>query len=180
MAEKYGKKVRELMVKEMKSIFDGKKGFLLSSYNNIKASEIDKFRKKVKDHGSKHMIIKKRLSRIALEETGLSDLKDAFQDQKNVGITVIENDPVAIAKLLKEFAKSNKNFSLGSGCLEGRVLSTEKVKELADLPGREQLLAQVVGTLNAPVTGFVGVFASMLRSVCYAFNAVKEKKESNN
>jgi len=177
MAVKYGKKVRELMIKEMEDLF-AKKGLIFSNFENIKATEMDTFRKRVKKSGARHLILKKRMGRIAMENAGLSELEGILQEQKNIGVTVIENDPVAIAKLLMGFAKENKNFIVTSGYLEGRVLKADKIKEFSELPGREQLLAMVARAMNAPLVGFVGVLASMLRSVCYVLNALKEKKES--
>jgi len=180
MAEKYGKKVRELMVKEMKDIFDHKKGFIFTNFENIKASDFDRFRQKVKTASTRFLIVRKRLGRMALEDAGLLELETVFDENKNIGLIIVEDDPVAVAKLLKEFSKENKGFEVSSGYLEGRVLSQEKIKELADLPGREQLLAMVVGTLNAPISGFVGVLAAVLRSFCCVLNAYKDKKETGN
>jgi len=72
IAEKYGKKVRELMVKEMGQVFSQNKGFVLSSIENIKASDMDGFRKKMRQSGTKYMVIKNRLAKIALEEAGIT------------------------------------------------------------------------------------------------------------
>jgi len=176
MAVKYGKKVKELMVKEIEDLFTKEKGLIFSNFENIKATEMDEFRKKVKKSGSKHMIIKKRLSKRAIESAGLSDINGVFDVNKNVGVTLIKEDPVAIAKILMGFAKENKNFDVTAGYLDGRLLEKQKVKELSELPSREQLLAMVVGTMNAPISGFVGVLASVLRSICYVLNSIKEKK----
>ena len=178
MAEKYGRKVRELMVGEMKDVFSGEKGFVVSSVENIKASEIDKLRKDLRKSGSRYMVIKNRLARIALEEAGIKELSGAMSENEILGIGVINEDPVQIAKLMMDFSKKNKGFKVSQGYLEGRVLEAKKIKELSELPGREQLLAMVVGTMNAPIANFVGVLASVLRSLVYALNAVKEKKET--
>jgi len=178
MAEKYGRKVRELMVKEMKDVFSGNKGFVFSSVENIKASEIDVLRKKMKQSGSKYLVIKNRLARIALEEAGISELTDTVKAEKILGVGVIKEDPVVIAKLLTEFSKQNKGFQISEGYLDGELLASDRIKELAELPGREQLIAMVVGMMNAPIAGFVGVLSSILRSLVYALNAIKQKKES--
>lgn len=177
MAEKYGQKVRDMMVKEMKDIVSEKKGFVVSSVENIKASEIDVFRKQMRQSGSRYFVIKNKLANIALKEAGVDEMASSISEKKTHGIGVIEEDPVIVAKLMAEFSKKNKGFSVANGYLEGRVLSAEKIKELADLPSREQLLAMVVGMMNGPISGFVGVLSSLLRSVLYALNAVKEKKE---
>jgi large subunit ribosomal protein L10 len=177
MAEKYGKKVRELMVKEMKDIISQKKGFVVSSVENTKAVEMDTLRKKMKKSGARYFVIKNRLASIALKEAGIGEIADVVSEKKTHGIGVIEEDPVLIAKLLTEFSKTNKGFEVQSGYLDGRVLSAARIKELADLPSREQLIAIVLGTMNAPITGFVGVLSSLVRSILYALNAIKDKKE---
>jgi len=177
MAEKYGKKVKELMTAEMKKVFSENMGFVFSSVENIKAKDMDKLRKKMRKSGSRYMVVKNRLANLALKEAGISELCDTVSDQKILGVGVIEKDPVIVAKLLSEFSKENDGFNISKGYLEGRILTKEKVKELADLPGRDQLLAMVASTMNAPITGFVGVLASLLRSVLYALEAVKEQKE---
>jgi len=177
MAEKYGKKVKELMVKEMSDSFTGGDGFILSTFENVKATDIDVFRKKMRQAGSRYFVIKKRIARRALEDSGFEGLTGVLEEKQNIGAGVIAEDPVTIAKLMSEFAKSSKNFKIAGGIIEGRVIQPEKVKELAELPGREQLLAMVLSAMNAPISGFVGVLSGVLRKVVYALNAVKEKKE---
>jgi len=178
MAVKYGKKVRELMIEELGDLFKGEKGFVFSSYQNIKASDIDNFRKKVKKQGSRYVVLKKRLTKRAMADAKIEGFADVFTEKRNVGVAVIKSDPVALAKLLVAFAKENNNFKVLSGYLEGQAFGADKVKELAHLPSREVLLAMVFGTMKAPITGFVTVLASVLRSLLYALSAVKDKKGS--
>lgn len=178
MAEKYGKKVKEKMINEVKGIVSDEKGFVLSSIENIKASEIDVFRKKVRQSGSKYFVLKNRLASIAFKEAGVDELVSTMDENKIFGVGVIKEDPVRISKLMAEFAKENKGFNISKGYLEGRVLDEARIKELAELPSREQLIATVVGMINAPIANFVGVLSGVLRSLVYALNAVKEKKEA--
>ncbi|RKY41274.1 MAG: 50S ribosomal protein L10 [Candidatus Makaraimicrobium thalassicum] len=177
MVEKYGKKVRELMIREMADVFSKNEGFVFSSLENVKASEIDVLRKKMKQSDSRYLVIKNRLARIAIEDIGLSELSDSVKEKKVLGVGIIKKDPVHVAKLMMEFSKKNKGFKVANGYLEGRLLPLEKIKELSELPGREQLLSMVVGTMNAPVANFVGILASLLRGLLCALNAIKEKKE---
>ena len=177
MAEKYGKKTREMMIKELKDVFSGNKGFIFSSINNIKASQMDVLRKKMRRSGSKYMVIKNRLAKIALDEAGIEGFSDLLDEKDMLGVGVIQEDPVQITKLLMEFSKANSGFEVKKGYMEGNILASERVKELSKLPGREQLIAMVVGMMNSPINGFVGVLASVLRSLMYAIKAVKDKKE---
>ena len=178
MAQKYGRKVREKMIKEMKEIISAENGFILSSIENIKAADIDVFRKKIKKSGSRYLVLKNRLANIALKEVGIEGLSGALSENKILGIGIIKDDPVAIAKLMTEFSKENKGFGISKGFIEGRLIDAEKVKQLATLPSREQLLAMLLRTMNGPVTGFVTVLSGAVKSLLYALKAVKEKKES--
>ncbi len=177
MAEKYGKKVKELMTREMKEVFSQNKGFVFSSLENIKAPKMDAFRKKMRRAGFQYLVIKNRLAKIALEDAGMEEISGVVEEQKTIGIGVIKEDPVQLAKIMMEFAKEAKGFKVSSGYLEGRVLKPERIKELSELPGREQLISMVMSMMNAPITGFVGVLSAALRNLLYAVNAIKEKKE---
>ncbi|MFQ5952847.1 MAG: 50S ribosomal protein L10 [Candidatus Omnitrophota bacterium] len=177
MAEKYGKKVKEVMIKEMKSVFSENPGFVFSSFERVKATEMDALRRKLKLSGSQYLVLKNRIGKIALKEAGLDEFSGLLEQKNSVGIGVIKDDPVKIAKVLIDFAKTNKGFKVANGYLEGQVITSEKIKELSQLPGREQLIAMVLSAMNAPIAGFVGVLSSLLRNLCNALNAVKEKKE---
>ncbi|MFH1837083.1 MAG: 50S ribosomal protein L10 [Candidatus Omnitrophota bacterium] len=179
MVEKYGKKTKKLMVSEMEKVFSENKGFVLSSVENIKASQMDKLRRQMRQSGSNYMVLKNSLAGIALKNAGIEGVTKEVEENKVLGIGIIKEDPVVITKLLAKFAKENNGFILSSGYLEGQVLTAERVKELADLPSRQQLLAMVVGMINSPISGFVGVLSAVVRSLVYALNAVKEKKEKN-
>ncbi|KJJ84783.1 50S ribosomal protein L10 [Candidatus Omnitrophus magneticus] len=177
MAIKYGSKVRELMVKELETIFSKKKGVIFASGDKIEGEKISVIRKKIVKSGTKYLLVKKRLAKIASKNTGLVGLDSIFKESKNLGLTVIEDDPVLIAKLLSEFEKENEQFKIFGAIFEKRILSKEDVKILSKLPSRIQLLTSVVGTMKAPISSFVGVMGGIIRNICYVLIAVKEKKE---
>ncbi len=178
MAEKYGRKVKEKMVQETKDVLSGDKGFILSTVENMKASDMDVLRKSMKKMGSRYMVLKNRLADIALEETEVEGIGDLALEKKIIGVGVINDDVVETVKVMKEFSKKKKGFNIKMGYVEGRAITAERVDELADLPGREQLLAMVLGTMNAPVTSFVSAMSGIMKKLLYALNAVKEKKGS--
>jgi large subunit ribosomal protein L10 len=178
MSQKYGKKVREKMIEEMKGVVSGEGGFVISSIEKMKASEMDVLRKTMKKNGARYMVLKNRLADIALRESGVEGLGELVKEKRILGVGVIKDDPVQVVKILRDFSKQNKGFKISAGYIEGKVVNAKRVDELADLPGREQLLAMLLGTLNAPVTGFVNVLAGTLRSLLYSLKAIKDKKES--
>ncbi len=180
MTEKYGKKVRELMIGEMKEVLSKHKGFVFSSMENIKASDMDSFRKKLSHAGSKYLVVKKRLAKKALKEAGLTQLSQVAEQDKALGMGVIKDDPVNVIKVMMEFAKENKGFVVAGGYFDGMVLDPARVKQLSELPSREVLISRLLGAMNGPITGFVGVSAGILRKFLYAINAIKDQKQGSN
>ncbi len=178
MAKKYGKKVKELMAKEIKDLLPGNSGFLISSVEKIKASQINELRKSMRKSGSRYLVIKNRVMKRVLKEAGVSGLDEVVSRKSILGISVVKDDPVLVAKLLMEFSKKNQGFKVVEGYIDGKVLSVENVKQLSELPGREQLIAMAVGMIASPIRSFVGVLGGILRSPLYALNSIKEKKEA--
>ncbi|MBE6928827.1 MAG: 50S ribosomal protein L10, partial [Ruminococcaceae bacterium] len=104
---------------------------------------------------------------------------DALDEHLNgtTALAISPSDPVAAAKVLSEFAKkSNGSFTIKAGFVDGKVINADEVKALADLPSREVLVAQVLGGLNAPISGFVNVLNGNLRGLVVALNAIAEQK----
>ena len=77
-----------------------------------------------------------------------------------------------------EFSKKNAGFNVSQGYLDGKVLTADRIKQLAELPSREQLIAMVVGLVASPIRNFTGTLSAVIRSLVYALNAVKDKKET--
>ena len=136
-------------------------------------------RKELRAAGGEYKIYKNTLVRIAAREQDL-DLDDlltgptavAFVNAKEDGSA---GDAAAVAKALKEFAKSNENLVLKGGVLDGAVLSADDIKALAELPSRDVLLAQIAGLLQAPLADFVGLLDAVPRDFSYALQALIDK-----
>ena len=94
----------------------------------------------------------------------------------STALAISRNDHVAAAKILSEYAEKNKDFSIKAGFVEGKVIGTDEVEELAKMPPKEVLVAKVLGGLNAPISGFVGVLHANLRGLVCALNAIAEKQ----
>ena len=88
-------------------------------------------------------------------------------------------DPVAVSKVLVTFAKEHEGFKVRGAVVEGQALTVDAVKALAALPSRDVLLAKMVGGMQAPVSGFVGVLAGVLRQAVLVMNAIRQSKEKS-
>ena len=164
-----GEIVDELAQKigKMKSVvFTRISGYTMDDANSL--------RQKGRDVGVEVMIAKKTLLNRALQSNGFTIAQDDLEG--SILTTIGFDDEVAAAKLIAEFAKDRETIQIVGGILEGIFVGSDAIKQLATLPSREQLLAMLVRSLNAPISGFVNVLAGNLRSLVYVLNAIKEAK----
>src|SRR3989338_8683970 len=136
--------------------------------------DADKLRAKGRKEGVDFVVAKKTLLTRALKEIGLELTKDQFEG--SVLTSIGYEDEVAPAKLIAGLAKEKEAMKMLGGILEGKFVDAAAVKTLAKLPGKQELLAKMVGSLNAPLSGFVNVLAGNLRSFVYALNAIAKSK----
>lgn len=147
---------------------------VVTDFKGMSVEELTRLRVALRNSGGEYHVVKNTLARIALSDTTHASIKDDFKD--NCAIALGFDDPVAVAKALTEFAKTSKLLQVRHGSLEGKNLSAAQVAALAALPSKEQLLGQVLGTMNAVPTNFVSLMANMIRPLLYALKALEEKK----
>jgi len=150
------------------------KSVVFSSDQGANVKSVETLRTELRQNGAEYMVTKKTLLRLATKDLeGENQVEDL---RGSVGLTLSYEDEVIGAKLANKFAKDNETFELSGGILEGVFILPEKVKTLATLPGKEQLLAKLVGSLNAPISGMVSVLSGNTRNLLGVLNAIKEKK----
>lgn len=148
----------------------------LTDFKGMTVEELTGLRVRVRNAGGEYHVVKNTLGRIALTDGRHDVIKDKFHE--NCGIALAFDDPVSVAKALRDFVKQSKLFKLRSGSLDGKPMTPEQIDALAKLPGREQLLGQLLGTMNAVPTNFVSLFANMIRGLLYALKAIEEQKQN--
>jgi large subunit ribosomal protein L10 len=147
---------------------------VLVDYQGMDVAQSTQLRARSREAGVEFVVAKNTLTRRAAGEAGVEDLSEYL-----VGPTALafSEDPVASAKLMAEFADQVESFALKGGLLEGgRVLDEAEVVALSRLPGREQLLAQVVGGISSPLTGLVNVLNNTVQGLVVALNQIAEQK----
>lgn len=150
------------------------KSAVFTSVSGYTMEDANALREKGRDQGVELAVTKKTLLLRALEQNGFTVSKDALEG--SILTTLSYDDEVSAAKLVATFAKDREGIRIVGGILEGQIVDAAAVSQLASLPSKEELLAKVVGSLNAPVSGFVNVLAGNLRGLVYALNAIKEAK----
>lgn len=151
------------------------KSSVFVNFSRIPVKEIDSLRQKCKESGAKYAVAKKTLLKKALAEKGFSGAED--QDLSGEVATIFGfNDEVTPAKLVSEFIKTHENMKILGGILENNLIDAEKVKALSKLPSKEELLAKIVGSIAAPMSGLVNVLQGNIRGLVYTLSAIRDKK----
>ncbi len=133
---------------------------VVAEYRGIEVGDLTALRKKAREGGVYLRVLKNTLVRRAVADTSFAGLADQM-----VGplIYAFSADAVAAAKVLQDFAKGNDKLVLKAGCYGGKVLDKAGVQALASIPSREELLAKLLGVMQAPVSGFVGTLAALAK-----------------
>ena len=133
---------------------------VLAEYHGIEVGDLTVLRKKARESGVYLRVLKNTLVRRAVAETPFAGLAEQM-----VGplIYSVSTDPVAAAKVLQDFAKTNDKLKLKAGGFAGKVLDKAGVQALASIPSREELLAKLLGVMQAPVSGFAGALAALAK-----------------
>jgi large subunit ribosomal protein L10 len=150
------------------------KAAFLADYRGLSVEQVEQLRAELRAAGVEYRVIKNTLLRLAAKGTEIECLSGQLVGP--TAVALVRNDPVAPAKVLVEFAKKCQAFELKAGALGGKVLSVPDIQALAELPSREVLLAKMLGSMNAPVTNFVGVLAAVPRSLVQVLAAIQDQK----
>ncbi|MCL2162553.1 MAG: 50S ribosomal protein L10 [Betaproteobacteria bacterium] len=132
----------------------------LAEYRGIAVSDLTTLRAKARASGVYLRVLKNTLVRRALADTPFADLAAQLTGPLIYGIS---EDPVAAAKVLNDFAKGNDKLTMRAGAYAGKVLDKAGIQALASIPGRDELLAKLLGVMQAPVSGFAVALAALSR-----------------
>lgn len=153
--------------------FQNGKGVVFATFTNVPMSGTERLRKTCRKEGIYYTVPKKTLTNKALKEAGIEASVADFEGNVSVAVA---NDEVAPAQTLATFAKEFEGFNIVGGILEQKFIDAKQVQALSQLPSKHELLGKVVGTLQAPISGFVRVLNGNLSGLVQVLNAIKEKK----
>lgn len=147
---------------------------VVAEYRGLGVAAMTDLRKKARGSGVYLRVLKNTLARRAVAETPFAGLSDKMVGPLAYGIC---SDPVKVAKVLHEFAKSNDKFVIKAGALANLVMSAKDVANLATLPSREQLIGMLMGTMQAPIATFVRTLNEVPGRFVRTLAAVRDQKE---
>ena len=168
---------KSVIVDEIKAKIENAQAAVLVDYRGLTVEETTELRKQFREAGVEYKVYKNSLMRFAFKAAGLEGFNSHLTGPNAIAFSS-EADPVAPAKIAKEFAKDHKNLEIKAGFVDGEIIDVAGVEGLADLPPREVLIAQVLGGLNAPISGFANVLQANIRNLVFALDAVREQKQA--
>jgi len=149
---------------------------ILVDYQGMNVAQSTRLRARSREAGVEFVVVKNTLAQRAANQAGVEGISGFL-----VGPTALafSEDPVAGAKLMAEFSDEVESFEVKGGLLDGgRVMGAQDIVALSRLPGREQLLAQLLGAIQAPIAGLATVLNAPLRNLAIVLNQVAEQKQA--
>jgi large subunit ribosomal protein L10 len=165
---------KKAVVEEIAAQVAGAKAIVLAEYRGLEVGNMTELRRKARRSGVYLRVLKNTLARRAVKDTPFAQLADQMVGPLVYGIS---SDPVATAKVMNEFAKGNDKFVIKAGAMPNAVISAKEVSALASLPSREELLAKLMGTMQAPVAQFVRTLNEVPSKFVRALAAVRDARE---
>lgn len=175
-AEKIGKLCKDKMITELALRFEKHPNFIITNYMGSSTSDLEMLRGRLKKNSANYFVVKNSVLRLVFGKMKLEE--ELSHIEGGIGISFAGGDVVSACNILVGFAKTHDNFKIKGGVIDGKRLPTDKIRELASLPPKNVLIAQVVGGIKSPITGFVNTLGGVLRKFVYAIDAIKNSKET--
>jgi large subunit ribosomal protein L10 len=168
------RKQKEFIVKDLAEKLKSSKAVVFSDYKGLSVKDMTALRRELLKEGIDFKVAKKTLMDLALKDAKIE--ADIIKMEGQLAMAISQRDEVLAAKIIARTAKGNENIKILGGILGTKFLKKEEVMALSALPSKEELLAKLVGTLNAPVSGFVNVLSGNLRGLVNVLKAVADSK----
>ncbi|MDH5596966.1 MAG: 50S ribosomal protein L10 [Candidatus Peregrinibacteria bacterium] len=166
------KQKKEDQLKELIDKFGRSQSVVFADYRGLDVASFSDLRNKCREGGAEMKVSKKTLIKLAAKDNSV-EIDDSVIEGPVVA-TFSYEDPLSGIQILYKFAKKNENLKLLGGIVDGKLVSPEEVQTLAKLPSREELLAKLIGSMNAPISGFVGIGGNLIAGIVRVLNAYKD------
>lgn len=165
---------KQAVVAEVSAELAKAQAVILAEYRSITVKDMTELRRKARGSGVYLRVLKNTLARRAIAETPFKGLSEKMVGPLAYGIS---SDPVAVAKVLQEFARDHEKFVIRAGAMPNMVMSARDVADLAKMPSRQELLARLLGTMQAPIAKFVRTLNEVPGKFVRTVAAVRDQKE---
>lgn len=165
---------KEKLVDQLADKFSKAKSVVFVDFKGLKLNQTQQLRRQLREENIDYKVAKKTLIKLALEKAGLKDIPvSSFKG--SVAVAFDNKDEVAPARLINKFGKENESLIILGGILEKNYLEAGQTITLAKLPTKQESLANLIGQLQAPVSGLVSVLKGNIRNLVYLLNTVANK-----
>lgn len=170
------KPVKEKMINELKEEITNASVAIVTDYRGLTVEEITTLRRGLQEKDAEYTVMKNTLAKIAVRDTKYEPLSQFL-----VGPTAVilgHTDQVGPVKVLTQFMKKAKKVTIKGGMLDSSVLNEDSVKQLSDMPSKEELIARMLGSINSPATGIVSCVNGVARNLVVCMDQIRKQKES--
>jgi len=164
---------KEAVVDEIKTQFEDASNWYASNYRGLTVTQIGELRRQLRSVGADLRVVKNSLGRIAIEKAGIGDAVQLLDGP--TALTFCGDDPVGPAKALWNLFTDDETRVIYGGYVDGEVVGVDVVNRLAHIPSRDELLVEIVGSINGPVWGLVSSLESMIFSLVFTLESVQHK-----
>jgi large subunit ribosomal protein L10 len=172
---KIGELYRNLVTLELKKRLSNSSDVIMLNYHKLRSAEMTQLRKDLKGAGASILVTKNSFARKVLDEVKKPAEVLSYLDGP-MAFIFVKDDPVAVSKVLVDFAKTHEAAGIRGGLMSERVLTLEDIKRLSKIPSRHVLLGQVASALNAPIGKLAMSLNQIVAKLAYALKAVSDKK----
>jgi len=166
---------KEQIIAAVKERAGRAKSMFFADFTGITVEQVSELRREFRKSNVDYQVVKNTLARKALAEMGDFDKVDAHLEQPTA-IAFSYGDPVAPAKIIKKFREKNDKLRLKVCVVENRVYQGSQLDELAKLPTKNEIIAAILGSIQAPASGIVGAINAVMRDLVYVIDAIEKKK----
>lgn len=168
------KQQKEEIINQLTDKINKSKTTVFVDYKGLKVKELDKLRQECRKQDGEYFVAKKTLINIATGKN--TEGLDSKGMEGNLAMIFGYQDEIVPAKIAKDFAKKYKTLKILGGVMDSKYIDENMVKSLADIPSKPELHAKLLGSLNAPASGFANVLNGVIRNFVGVLDAVRESK----
>jgi large subunit ribosomal protein L10 len=161
-------------IKKIRDLIEGSRDVIFTDFRGLNVTQITDLRRSLQEKEAEYRVVKNNYARLALSELGFPFDEDFLIDPTAVALARSDIGP--IAKVLFEFTRDS-TLKIKGGLIDGKVVSSEQVEAISRLPGREQLYAMLMGTMNAPLTNLVYAMDAVVTKLVRTLQAVADSKD---